>query len=59
MNVAYVDTSSLVAISLAEPGYRELADHLNSYSRLLSSNLLEAEMRAAFAPENRVFDRRG
>jgi len=58
VSVAYVDTSSLVAISFAEPGYLELADRLNSYSRLLSSNLLEAEMRAAFARENRVFDPR-
>ncbi|WP_420614149.1 PIN domain-containing protein [Candidatus Spongiisocius sp.] len=58
MSVAYVDTSSLVAIAFAEPGYGGVADRLNSYSQLLSSNLLEAEMRAAFARENREFDRR-
>jgi predicted nucleic acid-binding protein len=58
MNVAYVDTSSLVAIAFAEPGYREVSDRLDSYARLLSSNLLEAEMRATFARENREFDSR-
>ena len=56
MTVAYVDTSALVAIAFAEPGYGEVAHRLDTYSRLLSSNLLEAELRAVFAREGRDFD---
>lgn len=56
MTVAYVDTSPLVALTFAEPGYDEVADRLNTYSRLLSSNLLEAELRAVFAREGRDFE---
>lgn len=56
MSVAYVDTSALVAIAFSEPGCLEVADRLDTYSRLVSSNLLEAEMRAAFARERREFD---
>lgn len=48
---AYVDTSCLVAIAFGEPGAEELAAELESFARLLSSNLLEAELRAAFARE--------
>ena len=56
MSVAYVDTSSLVAIAFAEPGHADVARRLATYSRLLSSNLLEAELRAVFAREGRRFD---
>ena len=55
MSVAYVDTSCLVAVAFAEPGYDEVAHRLDTYSRLLSSNLLEAELRAVFAREGWEF----
>lgn len=55
MTVAYVDTSSLVAVAFAEPGYDEVARRLGTYSRLLSSNLLEAELRSVFIREGREF----
>lgn len=47
MSVAYVDTSVIVALAFAEEGAEELANRLAGYSRLVSSNLLEAEVRAA------------
>lgn len=47
MSVAYVDTSVMVAIAFGEGGAAALADRLTGYSRLVSSNLLEAELRAA------------
>lgn len=56
MSVAYVDTSSLVAVAFGEPGYNEEAGRLAGFSRLLSSNLLEAELRAVLAREGRAFD---
>ena len=51
MTVAYVDTSCIVAIGLEEPGSEDLAAHLERYDRLVSSNLLEAELQATFARE--------
>ena len=47
MSVAYVDTSAIVAIAFAEKGADSLATKLAGFSRLVSSNLLEAELRAA------------
>ena len=58
MSVAYVDSSALIAIIFDEPGASGLARHLNACTRLVSSNLLEAEARAAFARENLVFQER-
>ena len=55
MSVAYVDTSALVAIAFDERGAAGCARKLNSFSRLLSSNLLEAELRAVFARERHGF----
>ena len=55
MSVAYVDSSALIAITLDEPNASGLAGHLNACTRLVSSNLLEAEMRAMFAREHVVF----
>lgn len=52
MTAAYIDTSCLVAIAFAEPGAAKLARSLRSYDLLLSSNLLEAELRAALRREN-------
>ena len=51
MNLAYVDTSALVAIAFGERGAGTLARRLEKFDELLSSNLLEAELRAAFARE--------
>jgi predicted nucleic acid-binding protein len=51
MALAYVDTSCLVAIALGEPGATAIARRLNRFDQLLSSNLLEAELRAAFKRE--------
>ena len=56
MSIAYVDTSALVAIAFDEPCGSETGARLDGCSRLLSSNLLEAELRAAFAREQQEFD---
>ncbi len=53
MKVAYVDTSCLVAIAFDEPAGRQLAPKLRKFGRLVASNLLEAELRAALAREVR------
>ena len=58
MKLAYVDTSCLVAIAFGEPGYERVVDRLNRCERLFSSNLLEAEFRAALAREG-VADKEG
>lgn len=49
--VAYVDTSCMVAIALGERESKALQRQLASFDVLLASNLLEAELRAAFARE--------
>jgi predicted nucleic acid-binding protein len=51
LKLAYVDTSCLVAIAFAEPGYERVVKQLDRFHRLLASNLLEAELRAALARE--------
>lgn len=51
MNLAYVDTSALVAIAFGERGASALARRLEGFDELLSSNLLEAELHATFARE--------
>lgn len=51
MRVGYVDSSCLVAVAFAEPGYEALVAHLEGLDQLYSSNLLEAELRAAFQRE--------
>ena len=53
MSVAYVDTSAIVAIAFSEEGAATLAEGLTRYSRLVSSNLLEAELRATCHREGR------
>lgn len=55
MSVAYVDTSALVAVAFDERGGSAIAGRLDQCSRLLASNLLEAELRAAFARERLDF----
>ena len=58
MSIAYLDTSVLTAIAFDEPGAAAYARQLDDFARLISSNLLEAELRAAFARENLVFQER-
>lgn len=58
MSVAYVDSSALVAIAFDEPDAAGMAKRLEAFSHLLSSNLLEAEVRAVFAREGVSFSER-
>ena len=51
MKIAYVDTSCFVAVAFAEPGADKLTKRLSQFSRLVSSNLLEAELRSALVRE--------
>lgn len=51
LKTAYVDSSCPVAISLDEPGSRFLLERISRFDRLFSSNLLEAELKAALARE--------
>lgn len=52
MNVAYVDTSCLVAVAFGERRAPTVARRLRSFDRLVAANLLEAELRAAYRREN-------
>jgi PIN domain nuclease of toxin-antitoxin system len=56
MRVAYVDSSCLVAIAFSEAGSAALARTLQAQDILLSSNLLEAELRAALRRDNVTAD---
>lgn len=56
MNVAYVDSSALVAVAFSEAEAAAIADRLRSYERLYSSNLLEAEVRSACSREKIVWN---
>lgn len=49
--VAYVDSSVIVAVAFEEPEGNRVQRLLRRHERLLSSNLLEAEVRAALARE--------
>jgi PIN domain len=51
VNVGYVDTSCLVAVAFGEPGYEALVGQLERFDQLYASNLLEAELHAAFQRE--------
>lgn len=53
---AYIDTSVIAAIALNEVGSTDHARRLENFSQLISSNLLEAEVRAALAREGRQFE---
>ena len=53
MATAYVDSSALVAVALNEGRSAEVENRLNGFSRLLSSVLLDAEVRSAFVREER------
>ncbi len=47
MPAAYLDTSVMIAIAFGEPAGKSMARKLKPVTRLYSSNLLEAEFRAA------------
>lgn len=51
MRVAYVDSSCLVAVAFDEPGSGLVSTALESFELLMSSNLLEAELRSALVRE--------
>ena len=54
---AYVDTTALLPVTYGEePVAESIRRKLANFRYLLSANLLEAEMRAAFALEGREFD---
>ena len=57
MRNAYADTSAIVAVAFNEPRAGETRRRLSEFESLVSSNLLEAEVRVAFARENLVFVR--
>ena len=52
MSIAYVDASAVIAVAFSEPLWEVLAVRMDGFSTLRSSNLLEAEVRAAFAREH-------
>ncbi len=56
MTTAYVDTSTIVAIAFREQGSVQLAQRLEVCTRWISSNLLEAELRATFVREKEYLD---
>ena len=58
MRAAYVDTSALAAVVLNEARAANVARWLVTYERVLSSNLLEAELRSIFAREASRFEKR-
>ena len=51
MKLAYVDTSCLVAVAFGESGSKRMRERIGGFGRLLSSNLLEAELRSTLARE--------
>ena len=53
MDTAYVDASGLVAVAFNEPSGPEFDRRLREFTRLVSSNFLEAEVKSAFANPER------
>jgi hypothetical protein len=51
VKLAYVDSSCILAIALGERGAAAIERRLGAFDQLASSNLLEAEVCAAFARE--------
>ena len=56
MSIAYVDSSVIVGIAFQDAGWADLERRLGEFSDLRSSNLLEAEVRAAYTRNGREFD---
>lgn len=55
MNTAYVDTSAIVSVAFVEAGADEIVRRLQGFRDLISSNLLEAELRSVCAREGEPF----
>ena len=51
MNIGYLDSSGLLAMILLEPGSAKVAERIQGFDRLFSSNLLEAEIWSALRRE--------
>ena len=56
MAIAYVDSSAIIAIAFDEFGALGLSRRLSEFSEVWSSNLLEAEVRAAYSRNAEAFD---
>jgi predicted nucleic acid-binding protein len=56
LSVAYIDSSCLLAVLFDEPVSRETLALMQGHEDLVSSNLLEAEVRSALARENVTAD---
>ena len=56
MSIAYVDSSALIAIAFNERAGAAAARRIDAFPTLVSSNLLEAELRSAFERERLEFD---
>ena len=56
MSIAYVDSSAIVGIAFQDNGWTAVERRLGRFSNLWSSNLLEAEVRAAYGRERKAFD---
>ena len=54
MKVAYLDTSCVAAIEFSEPGGAAMKRRLTAFDQLVSSNLLEAELRSVCHREGRA-----
>lgn len=57
MSVAYVDTSALVAVLFDEPEGEVLGTRLDTFTHVVSSNLLEAEIRSVMHREGHAYNR--
>ena len=55
MSAAYVDTSAIVSVAFVETGADEIVRRLRGFRDLISSNLLEAELRSVCAREGTPF----
>jgi predicted nucleic acid-binding protein len=51
MTFGYIDSSILVAVAFAEPGYEAVVTRLDQLDALYASNLVEAEVRSALNRE--------
>ena len=58
MRAGYVDTSCFVAIAFGESEGAAVARRIDALAGVFASNLLEAELRAAFAREGVGYDAR-
>ena len=55
MTTVYVDTSAIAAVVLRESGWQESARRIATFDEVISSNLLEAELRATVIREGLRF----